>query len=223
MLSPWPGARSQKRVHGRPLPETSPDCQRSRHLSRSPLCRALLQSGERSDEAIALESLPARSRLTREMSAGDRAEGLPVEFSNTPPHLQAALNAYDDASQWPSLSVLAHDEKDLQRQSGWLVDLGDGEAQRILATNKQAHGATSTWLAAMRALPAQHKRSLPLRTALCMLHSPSTLLSCSLATDRARRLRALTGRSALLRCRRCCGSMAQRTRTTSGASGRWAA
>ena len=44
----------------------------------------------------------------------------------------AAYLAFSDEEQFQSLRFLAHDEKDIKRQKGWLVDLGDGEALRIL-------------------------------------------------------------------------------------------
>ena len=88
-----------------------------------------------------------------------RAKGLPLAFLHPPPHLAADASAYADPSEWASLRVLSHDEKDMKAQAGWLVDLGDGETQHILAAYEDARSSTKTWVGALRALPAQQPMS----------------------------------------------------------------
>ena len=73
-----------------------------------------------------------------------RAQGLPWQVCSPPAHLADAHGRYASPEVWSSLEITCHDEKDLKLMRGWLVDLGDGECQRIFAAQNAAFDNDST-------------------------------------------------------------------------------
>ena len=81
-----------------------------------------------------------------------RRQGVPPEVLLVPPHLVHYKELYSDPQLWPSMYILAHDEKDMKWVKGSLQDWGDGEAQASYAAKSSALDDLARALSHLRSL-----------------------------------------------------------------------
>jgi hypothetical protein len=135
----------------------------SQGLATSPLGGAQRRFSAGSPGAFPLGALrmtlirPDLARLVKiQLARWCERQGVPYQVLFPPEHLVAFAGRYSLPSLWPSLCVQQNDEKDIYATRGikGLVDLGDGECQRVMSAFKDGVDVVATEETALRGLPA---------------------------------------------------------------------